>query len=267
MNTIKLFALITTGLIFFAACQDVIDIDLDSIEPKLVIEGALTDESDSINIKITKTSDYFEPIDEPAVSNATVTITDENGNTVLLKENIPGNYSEHLSGIEGNEYTLEVEADGEHYTAAVEMPGKVNIDFLSIIPTPEYLGFSGGYLINCHVQDPYGIKNYYRLKVSDINDPKEGDKVIYLFDDNYVDGNDILMQWDQRQFFEQDTVIVELQTMAKSTYDYYRTLSTLFEGGMIGNANPSNPVTNLSNDALGYFGAYTVSRDTFVVAP
>jgi hypothetical protein len=38
-------------------------------------------------------------------------------------------------------------------------------------------------------------------------------------------------------------------------------------GGLFGSSNPSNPETNLSNDALGYFGAYTVSRDTIVILP
>ena len=61
-----------------------------------------------------------------------------------------------------------------------------------------------------------------------------------------------------------DTVVVELQTLDRATYDYYRTLFPILDGGL-GTPNPANPESNLSNDALGYFGACTISRDTIIV--
>ncbi|QGY45707.1 DUF4249 family protein [Maribellus comscasis] len=263
MKTIKILTFIFSLAILFTACQDVIDIDLDSVEPKLVIDAVI---NDSVVVKISKSTDYFEPGIYPPVSNAVVTVTENAGNLVQLEETNPGTYTEYQMGIEGREYTLEVEVDGEIYTGTVEMPYKVAIDSISIEPTPDYMEFSGGYLVNCHLNDPEGIENYYRLIVSRIEQQSEPDDILYVYDDAFVDGNEISMRWDDEQFFEQDTVIVELQTLAESTYDYYRTLSSLFESGMIGNANPSNPITNLSNDALGYFGAYTVSRDTVIIS-
>ncbi|MCF8374622.1 MAG: DUF4249 domain-containing protein [Bacteroidales bacterium] len=267
MKTIKNIVLPFCLLMLFAACQDVIEIDLDSIEPKLVIDGAVTNNSDSIVVKISKSTDYFEPGIYPAVSNARVTISDDAGNSEELEETSPGVYSKNWDTAEGVEYALEVDVDGQKYFASATLPHKVSIDSVSIEPTPDYMEFSGGYLINCHLHDPAGIENYYRLIVSKINDSTKGNQLIYLFDDAFVDGNEISMQWDNGQFLTNDTVIVELQTLDESTYNYYRTLSSVFEGGMIGNANPSNPVTNLSNGALGYFGAYTISRDTLLVSP
>jgi hypothetical protein len=265
MKTVKTIILTSIATLLFSACQDVIEIDLDSIEPKIVIDGALTDISDSVEIKITKSTDYFKPGNYPVVSGATVTLSDNIGNSRQLLEIKPGIYSAYWQSIEGTEYKLEVEVEGESYAGTVKMPRKVSIDSLSFEPTPEYMEFTGGYLINCHLHDPAGVDNFYRLKVSKLNGPTE--KIMYVFDDAFVDGNEISMRWDDEQFFENDTVVVELQTLAESTYDYDRTLSSLFEDGMIGSANPSNPVTNLSNGALGYFGAYTVSRDTIVIIP
>ena len=265
MKTIKIFTLIVSSIVLFYSCQDVIDIELDSIEPKLVIDGAVTDHNDTLTIQLSKTVDYFEPGIYPTVSGAIITVSDNLGNTSQLYETYQGNYVEKLKGIEGNEYSLKVEVEGEEYTAVVEMPHKVEIDSISYEPTPAYMEFSGGYLINCHLYDPEGIENYYRLKVAELSSLAEPDKVLYVYDDAFVDGNEITMQWTEEQFFPQDTVVVELQTLAESTYDYYRTLSTLYEGGMIGNANPANPITNISNNALGYFGAYTISRDTIII--
>lgn len=266
MKTIKIATFIIGLTALFSSCQDVIDINLNSIDPRLVIVVAITDINDSTEIKISKSTDYFDPGIYQPVSNALVTITDNTGEVFQLSEHNSGLYTEKLRGIEGTEYRLAVKVDGENYTGTVKMPHKVSIDSLSIEPTPEYMEFSGGYLVNCHLHDPTGVENYYRLKVSNINDSTDQEKVLYVFDDAFVDGNEISMRWDDEQFFAQDTIVVELQTLAESTYDYYRTLASLFEDGMIGNPNPANPITNLSNDALGYFGAYTVNRDTIVIS-
>lgn len=266
MKTIKTLIILWGIVALLSSCRDIIDIELDSIEPTLVIDGAVTDINDTLQITLTKTVDYFEPGVYPNVSGANVRVSDNMGNIHQLNETTPGVYTEFLPGIEGNQYALTVEVESEEYSAEVEMPYKVNIDSLSIEPTPDYLEFSGGYLVNCHLQDPVGFENFYRLKVSAINELEDPDDVLIVYDDAYVDGNNITLRWDEEQFFPQDTVVVELQTLAESTFEYYRTLASLFESGMIGNANPSNPVTNLSGDVLGYFGAFTASRDTIIIS-
>ena len=261
----RTFILLVGFIALLSSCRDNIDIELDSIEPRLVIEGAVTDINDTLQITITKTVDYFEPGVYPNISGAIITVADNMGNIHQLNETTPGVYSEFLPGIEGTGYALAVELESKEYVADVEMPYKVFIDSLSIEPTPNYLEFSGGYLVNCHFDDPPGVENYYRIKVSDINELFDPDDQLFVYDDIYVDGNQITLRWDEEQFFPQDTVVVELQTLAESTYEYYRTLASLFESGMIGSANPANPITNLSGDVLGYFGAFTVSRDTIVI--
>lgn len=265
MKTIKTIVLLLGIVALFSSCRDIIDIELDSIEPKLVIDGAVTDINDTLVIRLSKSVDYFEPGVYPNVSSAVINVSDNVGTSVQLNEASPGVYQEYLPGIEGNEYELTVEFEGEEYSAKVELPYKIEIDSTSVEPTPDYMEFSGGYLVNCHLTDHAGTENYYRLKVSNIHEQSEPDEVMFVYDDAFVDGNEITLRWDDKQFFPNDTIVVELQTLAESTYDYYRTLASLFEGGMIGNANPSNPISNLSGAVLGYFGAYTISRDTIII--
>ena len=119
-------------------------------------------------------------------------------------------------------------------------------------------------MLTCYLQDPSEYRNYYRLIVYKKGEPRISDDMMYIFNDDFMNGNMIFMLWESEAFFPQDTVVVELQTLDKSTYEYYLTLNSL-AGGMFGASNPANPETNLSNDALGYFGAYTVSRDTIVI--
>ena len=202
MKTIKTLTFIFSLAILFSACQDVIDLDLDSIEPKVVIDAVVTD---SVVVKISKSTDYFEPGIYQKVSNAIVNVTDNSGNLFQLEETSPGMYTKSQIGVEGNGYTLDVEINNEIYTGSVEMPHKVAIDSISIEPTPDYMEFSGGYLVNAHLHDPVGIENYYRLIVSRIDQQSEPDDVLYVYDDAFVDGNEISMRWDEEQFFEQDT--------------------------------------------------------------
>ncbi len=264
----KIFLAIIGILLFLTSCEDIIEIDLNSIEPKLVIEGFITDQSEPCTIKLSLTGDYFDPGIYPPISGAAVTVEDMHGTLYTFEETEPGFYtSASIQGISNTGYAMEVWTEGEHYQAEVTMPECVNIDYLtSVIPSAFY-DFEEGYMVNCHFMDPGEYNNFYRMKAYLISDPNEGRDSKLVFSDQFQNGNPILMEWEFEAFMPFDTVVVELQTLAKSTYDYYYTLFPITEGGIFGASNPSNPQSNISNDALGYFGTFTVSRDTIVILP
>ncbi len=254
-------------IFLLVSCEDIIEIDLDTIEPKLVIEGCINDLGDPCTIKLSKTGDYFEPGIYPAVSGAMVSLTDEYGIETELEEAEPGLYTtESLEVFENRSYTLLVQSEGEDYMAEGTIPQKVFIDSLAFDIPPLMYEFDEGYMLTCYLQDPAEYRNYYRLKAYKKGESVSSDELKYIFNDDFMNGNKIFMSWDVEPFFPLDTVVVELQTLDKSTYDYFLTLNSL-ASGLFGASNPSNPETNLSNDALGYFGAYTVSRDTIVILP
>lgn len=259
---IALFGLV----LLLASCEDIIEVDLDSTPPKMVIEGTITDQESQVGIKLSTTSDYFKPGDNPAVSDAHVTITDEHGHTTACVETAPGFFlSDPFQVIENTSYTLEVQTGEEYYEAVCTMPQKVDIDSISYESAPIYMEFEEHAVqVSCYFQDPEGRDNYYRLKAYVKGDEVSGEKSKVVFNDDFVDGNLITLPWDLEGFLPLDTVIMELQTLDRATYDYYRTLFPILEGGM-GASNPANPESNLSNDALGYFGALTISRDTIVI--
>jgi hypothetical protein len=57
-----------------------------------------------------------------------------------------------------------------------------------------------------------------------------------------------------------DTVTVWLETIDKGVFDYFRTAGS--ESGR--NASPANPVSNISNGALGYFNASSVRKGSII---
>lgn len=265
-RTYKTILAIFGLVLFLVSCEDVIEVELDSIPPRMVIEGSINDLDTQVRIKLSTTSDYFKPGENPAVSDAFVAITDEHGNTTAFEETAPGIFiSNSFLGIANTTYTLEVQTAEEFYQAVSKFPEKVYIDSLSFEPAPLYMDFEeNAYQVSCYLKDPHEIENYYRIKAYVKGDESSGEQSKVVFNDDFVDGNLITVPWDLEGFFPLDTVVVELQTLDLATYDYYRTLFPILEGGL-GSPNPTNPETNLSNDALGFFGAFTINRDTIVI--
>ena len=261
--------LITLTIIFFTSCQDVIEIELKNIEPKLVVEGEINDFIQECTIKLSKTGDYFTPSDYPEVSEAIITITGENIGTVNFEEIETGTYKiAHFQAVENTLYTLKILSDNEEYTAEVTIPQKINLDSVSFMPSPPRPQSEGGFMINLHFIDPVEFTNYYRIKAYKINDTTKGKGVFVLFDDIISNGNNMALPYMYEEFQPFDTVIVELQNLDKTTYDFYNTLSDIAGSSMgppMGGSTPANPETNLTNNALGYFGAYSLCKDTIII--
>ena len=265
MKTTLYFSLIA---FIFSSCEDVIDVDLNSIEPKLVVEGLINIDNKNSNVKLTKTTDYFNPGEYENISEATVVLTDESGFYYELSEFTSGQYSNnnlHFDNI--TTFRLSINSEGNDYSVEIHLPEKVEILSTSFEPTPDYMEFSGGCLVNCHLRDPAGKANFYRYNVYTTNEMGAIEEKFNVFDDEFVDGNEITMRWEEKQFFPGDTVVVELRSIDEGSYDYYLSVNALLESGFVGSATPANPTTNISGGALGYFGASTVSRDTIIVAP
>ena len=256
------------SIFVFTACEDVIEIDLDSIEPKLVIEAVITDQTINQTVKLTKTGDYFEPGIYPAVSNANVIMSDNLGNSENLPEVNPGIYqTTHLLGTAGVVYNLSVEVEDVEYTAVSEMPVRVNIETLSTEFFEATPRFDEGYFVICHFTDPAGISNYYRFKIRENGVLLNSSSDFILRDDKIFDGNAIQIPLSIKTFQMNDTVTVELLSLNKETYDYYNTLveGSGGPGNMMASSTPANPVSNISNGAMGYFGVYTISSKTIIV--
>ena len=109
--------------LFMLSCQEIIDVDLDQGERRLVVEGrvALFQDRDTAvqEIRLSTTADYFSNTSAPAASNAQVTITDNTaGLSFILEEAEPGLYrTDDLSPRIGNEYELTIMFDGNTYRA------------------------------------------------------------------------------------------------------------------------------------------------------
>ncbi|MBI5540319.1 MAG: DUF4249 domain-containing protein [Bacteroidia bacterium] len=254
-------------VLVISSCEKVVNIDLNSKDPQIVIEGIITDQPGSYTIKLTNTANFDELNNFPSVSSASVIISDNAGNSETLTETSAGIYTTStIQGTIGRTYTLKVTANGKEYSAVSKMPSSVNIDTLNIVTEQSPRGSSKTIYVN--FVDPIGTDNYYRF-IKIINGVTQ--KSIYVEDDLLKDGEAINQPLfargqDETKLKPGYTVTIELQSIDKDVYDYFRTLLQLSSSGLINqSASPANPLSNISNGALGYFNACAVTSKTIIV--
>lgn len=250
-------------LMAIPSCKRVIDIDISNSEQKLVIEGKLTNVSGIQTINITKTVAYNDANVYPPVTGATVSIGSTTG-TVTFKETQPGVYSTtaNYRGRSGTAYTLTVKTGDQTYVATSAMPSQVMLDSLNIN------GLSFGKktvkTVSVFYHDPPDQVNQYNFLMF-VNGVQV--KQVFTVNDNLTNGrivNSTLYQYDI-ELKTGDKVEVEMQCIDKYVYNYWYNLSQQGGNGPNNSATPSNPTSNISNGALGYFSAHTVQRKSIMV--
>ena len=211
---------ITIVFILVISCQKIVQIDLNSSSPKLVIEGVITDSAGPFRVMLTKSGSYFNQPVLPPVSGAFITISDDQGVLDTLREEQPGIYStSKINGIPGHSYSLRVIAENNEYNASTTMMSHVTIDSLTVEESQGFGGRLNRRLI-CYFNDPKGEKNYYRIKF--YTNGKSNAENYRLYDDQYTDGETIGMRAGSAQIGDTDVVILE--SIDKKAYDYYHTL-------------------------------------------
>ncbi|MDX1446269.1 DUF4249 family protein [Lishizhenia sp.] len=248
-------------VLVFASCQKVIDVNLNEAAPQVVIESNYYASGDSVVAKLSYTSNYFSNEDSEKIANASVTITDPQGVPTVLNNAGNGrydlfNYTPQYNG----DYNLEVQLDGVTYSANSFLNDVTPLDSLPYQFIPQSIFGDSGYVLSMSLTDPIDEANYWRaIRVSSdtVNDNEDE---IFLFDDEFVNGNVFQIPFFADRYAVGDTIFVELRSLDRVTYDYYTELISVLGGN---SAAPTNPTTNWNNNALGYFAAW--GRDTLSV--
>lgn len=268
-SEILLFLVFPIALVLLlTGCQKIINVDLNDASPRIVIEGLITDRPGPYTITISKSGSFFNQPDLPFVSDAVVIITDNVGSTDSLKEVEPGVYLASCTvGVPGRSYTLKVISENIEYSGSTTMFNHVEIDSLILSKsTAQHFDYGDNSKdeidaeIDCYFSDP-PEKNFYRIRVFD-NDTLRADNY-RLFDDQYTNGQVIGLRVARAK--ADHTYRVELYSLDNLTFGFYRTLEDLVHSNPVFGSTPANPTTNLSNGALGYFGACAVSSQIIFI--
>ena len=250
-------------LIFIIGCEDVIQVEIDSAKPQIVIEAKISNSLNNNFVKITKSTDFYNPNTYQTISNAQVIIKENNKAEYLLSETSPGKYQNNqLVAKAGNDYTIFVKYDNNQYSSNSYTPKGLKID--SVNYQIKERPFNKKKYLELHVyfQDNPGQRDFARFVIY-----KNGEKikVIFIYNDRLTNGNYInyfFFNFNDESFYMGDEIFVEMQSINEQTYEYFRTLknaATIESKGPFGPAAPANPVNNWSNNALGYFSTFIVS--------
>lgn len=252
------------------SCEKVIDVDLNTANPLPVFEAYM--ENDSFcYVKATWTSSYYDNSSSPIVTNATMTVSDQAGNSETLTYQGQGIYKgSSVVGTIGNTYTLSVNIDGNIFTAESKMPALTPIDSCTTQNRGSFFG--GGqsgspkYWVFVNYTDPANITNYYAVRTTYYDSVETKYTTDYrIADDDLSDGISTRSFTTFQSFEQGDTLSIELASIDQPTHLYFKTLGDAIAGAGFASAAPANPTTNFSEGALGYFGAWSKETRVFIV--
>ncbi|HRO41347.1 MAG TPA: DUF4249 domain-containing protein [Flavipsychrobacter sp.] len=249
-------------LMLLASCEKVVNIDLNNAAAQYVIEGAVYEGIDTVEVQIAKTTDYYGRAPQEQINNAIVTLSDDAGNLTNIPFAGEGKYLlPNFQAFAGRRYDLKVVINGNEFNASSVMPQAVNIDSVSVeFKNADFR--AAGYEVAARFTDAVNEKNFYRL-VYIINDTLQNTpNDLYLLDDKFNDGKPIRADL-FRRFEIGDKVEFELLSMDEQVFDFFTTLNDV-----LNNQNgpaPANPNSNIKGGALGYFATFTSSKKGIIV--
>ena len=129
MKRFSLFLIVFTLLISISACTDVVELDVDSSEPELVVDGVITNDR-NVFVKLSQTAAYFDNNPFIPLKNARVSLWKDGQELVVLNENAstPGLYESATLGEFNATYQIKVEISGD-------VPDKIAGTWISVIDT------------------------------------------------------------------------------------------------------------------------------------
>ncbi len=275
-NTLLLILLLS---LLVTSCVERINIGLDSSYERLVVDGAITTDTMSQTVKLLKTTSYFYDQPAPPVTGADVRITD--GEAVYnLSEESPGIYrtSPSVFAVAGKTYSLDIKlaepvGGFSDYTAESTLYPVANLDSIGLTFHSDWQE-NGIWEVKCWVQDPPSM-DYYRFLVS-----KNGKMLTdtldewFVTDDRFFNGNYVYgapiayLQGDKIDEILKagDLITVEMNSIGKEYATFISQAQAEIRGSNpLFSGPPANVKGNLSNGAIGFFGAYSISRASAVV--
>lgn len=274
-NTYKIIALLL--LTIFTSCTDVVDINLDTAPPKLVVEAFINWEKGTTGnqqiIKLTTTGSFYAN-SVPVVSGATITVTNSS-NVVFNFIEIPatGKYEcTNFVPTINETYTLLVVYNGETFTATETLKPVTPI---TSITQDANGGISGNKIqLKANFQDPIATEDFYLFNFTYPNIIKPD---FYTADDLFFNGNNffsVLQQTNNETDLEAGNVInVTHYGVSKNHYNYLAKLLSI-SGNNGGSPFQSPPATvrgniinqtNFNNYALGFFNLSESDKKTYTI--
>lgn len=251
-------------IVILSACEEVIVLDLNTTEPQVVIEADLDGTNGVLEVKCSKTVDFYNDISFNPVSGAEVFLEEAKTGSVKIKEDEPGIY--RLEGIavqQGMLFRLCVTIDDIDYEAEAIAPHPNEILEVVVVPVEiqgpppevEFFTVATGWF------DIPQDTTFYCLRMIK-NGEYPGTRNLVTDEDQ--DGELLIVENFTSDLTSGDTLLLQLSAINEAVYDYFIQVDDMRSNGFSA-AAPYNPKGNFTNEALGYFGVcYTHKKEVVV---
>jgi hypothetical protein len=268
----KKLTIILLSLIIYS-CEEPIDLDLNTSDPKLVIEASINwfkgTNGNEQEIKLSLSAPYYD-LETPPANNASVTVLDSNFNEyIFLEEGTTGLYKNNsFLPIIDELYTLTVNYNGDTYSASETLKSVSPIDY---VEQKNDGGFSGEDIeLKAYYTDPANIENNYLFEFIN-NFTAIPDLEVYK--DEFTDGNQIFGFYTEEDLKSGDEVIIRNYGISKAFYEFMFILlqQNNEEGGGPFETTPATVrgncinETNPDNFPFGYFRLSEVDEIIYIV--
>ena len=255
------------------SCEDVIDIELNDADPRLVVEASIdwfkNTTGNEQSIKLSLSAPFFDESTPPA-NGAIIQITDTNNNTFnFIEDGNTGIYrNTNFIPVIDQDYTLTINYNGDTYSATENLKSVVPIDF---IEQNNEGGFSGEDIeLKAFYTDPANIDNYYFFEfITEISVVPDLD----VFDDTFTDGNQIFGFFSEEDLEAGDEVIIRNYGISEQFYEFMFVLlqQGSDDGGGPFETQPATVrgncinITNPDNFPFGYFRLSEVDEIIYTI--
>jgi hypothetical protein len=268
--------MLSTSLLY--SCEEVIELDLNSSNPVVVIDGEIRADKYA-EVYLSYTSDYFSVEEQEYIEDAIVTLTTSDGLVEQLNYDGKGKYTgSEILGEENTSYELNVEVDNKQLTGSSTIPANIEIKSIAFNEatitrpgfgnTADESADSVSYTIEVVFSDDIHKENYYMFEILTNNEVGEYENIL-LEDEYFSSDGEIQYEPLMFQFGLNDTVRLTLTSFDKNAYDFYNQLSdvsgTNGMSNMMSSGTPYNPGSNMGEDVVGYFAASVVADTLFII--
>ena len=264
IDILKLFFLI------FFSCEEVVNPELVSVAPVLVIDGLMNNFSPRHNqVVLSKTAPFNSVEPNPMVTDASVTALIDNREVNFFEEEKGVYLPEFFGDIPENaQIRLNVNSEGRTYLANATMPNKLTLDSVSVEKREEDISFDDGYYVTAHFTDIAAVDNFYMWEIY-VNDDFVSNENILLSNDENLDGRRVDFELPFSMSLDSlntgDTLTLYNYSLSKAAYDYYNGLLSLTVTGSPSQAIPDNPITNIRGGGLGFFNVCQIDTVRTIV--
>ncbi|MFK8273449.1 DUF4249 domain-containing protein [Capnocytophaga canimorsus] len=234
-----------------ASCQKVVNVDLETAAPKLVIDAAIDwqhgTKGNEQTITLSTTYPYFSKDSiAPKVSGAKVTVTDSLGKIFDFEQVKTGEYvCNTFSPTLNMSYTLRVDYQGKTYTAKDKL-----------YPMPQHVDFQqkdkGGIFGNAmeirgFFKDDDQLKNnYYLVK---IKSPHSKFPAYIDLNGKFFSKNNLFFIYSDEKLKPKDTLNFEIYRISEDYFGYmYRILEITSNGSSPFSTPPASVIGNIINN-------------------